>query len=95
MSAVNDTLADAEREFVQVMGELETVLAGLTPVQRVFGLCAFALVLLWFMMRPSKEEDKDRSVVAQFSMAMFLVVLFGAGIGVIFVPFAMGVDWLT
>lgn len=101
MSAVNDTLGDAEREFIEVLGELEQILSSLTPTQRVFGLCAFCLVLLWIMMHKSAKKQKQNQpqtnsgLFKQFGMALFLVVLFGAGIGVIFVPFAAGIELFT
>ena len=95
MSVVDDTLATAEEELVFVLAEVDKFVAGLTPAHRVFALCAFCLVLLCLMIRkPDESKGKDNKF-AQFSMALFLVLIFGAGVGAIFGPFLATTGWIT
>ncbi len=84
MSDLERKFAVAKQDFSQLMTEFAGWIGDLSAAERVLGVCGFALTIMWFIMRqPARKQSRDE-IGNQFSMAVFLVMLFGLGIGWIF-----------
>lgn len=95
MTEVDGTLSNAEKELAEVLAQVDHFLAGLTPAHRMLALCGVSLFLMWRVMRGGIDRTDKGSMYMQFGLAFVLVVLFGAGVGAIFGPPEILMDWIS
>jgi hypothetical protein len=56
----------------------------LSDGERVIGICVFALVLLFLMVRRPRDYKQGGGMGRQFAFAFVIVVIFGFGVGWLF-----------
>ena len=83
-SVYNQLFDRISRDLSDFGHDIQVAIARSSDAERVIGICVFALMLLFIMIRRPHNDKNAGSMGRQFVFALAIVTIFGFGVGWMF-----------